>query len=140
MEKRFYYFAYGSNMNEQRMKSRCPSAVLVGKAVLPNFRLVERLYADVEPRTGHAVEGVVWAITKADVARLDGFEGVEQGVYIRRIQQVKIGGRMYKAMCYEMTPRTRLLRSGLPYPGDYRVLCSCGARTHGVADSFGKTA
>ena len=50
--KRFNYFAYGSNMDTARMLARCPGARLVGAATLPGFRLVERLYADVEPSAG----------------------------------------------------------------------------------------
>lgn len=138
MEKRFYYFAYGSNMHEPRMLARCPQARLVGKAVLKGFRLVERLYADVEPKAGGAVEGVLWTVSESDLLRLDSFEGVRTGVYRRRIRRVALGRRLCQALCYEMTPQTRRVREGRPYPDEYRSLCSEGAVGHGVADSFTK--
>lgn len=140
MEKRFNYFAYGSNMNEQRMLERCPGARLVGKATLAGYRLVERLYADVEPLSGKVVEGVLWTVTESDVYRLDGYEGVEHGIYARKVRRVRIGGRFCHALCYEMTPRTRRVRNGIPYPDKYREICSLGAQAHGVADLFTKTA
>ena len=33
------YFAYGSNMDPIQMKSRCPSAKVIGVAKLPHYRL-----------------------------------------------------------------------------------------------------
>ena len=43
-----FYFAYGSNMNPVRIRERIPQARLVGKAIIKGWRLVERLYADIE--------------------------------------------------------------------------------------------
>ena len=43
-----FYFAYGSNMNPDRIRERIPQARLVGKATIKGWRLVERLYADIE--------------------------------------------------------------------------------------------
>ena len=40
MEK-MYYLAYGSNLNVEQMKKRCPDAVVVGTAVLDGYRLME---------------------------------------------------------------------------------------------------
>ena len=37
--KRFY-LAYGSNLSLERMKSRCPDAVVLGTAVIPGYRLL----------------------------------------------------------------------------------------------------
>ena len=139
MEKRYNYFAYGSNMDTARMLARCPSARLVGKATLRGYRLVERLYADIEPAGGRVAEGVVWTVTAADLRRLDGFEGVGSGCYRRRVYTIVINGRTYGAYGYEMTPETRRVRDGRPYPDEYRRLCSRGACAHGVADSFGST-
>ena len=44
------YFAYGSNMNGARMRSRVPTARHVGTATLFGWRLAERLYTDIERR------------------------------------------------------------------------------------------
>lgn len=34
------YFAYGSNMDRQQMRGRCPGAVLLGTARLPGYRFI----------------------------------------------------------------------------------------------------
>ena len=34
-----FYIAYGSNLNLQQMKHRCPTAEVVGTAVLRNWKL-----------------------------------------------------------------------------------------------------
>ena len=44
----YLYFAYGSNMNPERIRQRIPDARPVGRATLKGWRLVERLYADIE--------------------------------------------------------------------------------------------
>ena len=51
-----FYFAYGSNMNPVRIRQRIPQARLVGKATIKGWRLVERLYADIERAKGRTVE------------------------------------------------------------------------------------
>ena len=37
-----YYFAYGSNMNLEQMKYRCPAAEVVENVRLENYRLAFR--------------------------------------------------------------------------------------------------
>ena len=44
----YAYFAYGSNLLPERLFQRCPTAVAYASAILPNYRLTERLYADVD--------------------------------------------------------------------------------------------
>jgi len=35
-----YYIAYGSNLNKEQMKSRCPDAVPVGTSEIKNYTLL----------------------------------------------------------------------------------------------------
>ena len=64
MEER-YYFAYGSNMNLEQMKYRCPAAEVVENVRLENYRLAFRGrapgngVATVLPEKGSCVEGVL---------------------------------------------------------------------------------
>lgn len=37
--KRFY-IAYGSNLNVRQMRMRCPDAVIIGTAFIPDYRLL----------------------------------------------------------------------------------------------------
>lgn len=83
------YFAYGSNMDEKRMRKRCPSAQFMSTARLPGFRLAFTRYsmnnrcgaADVLPEPGGAVWGVVYQIKEEDHAKLDKAEGVAVHAY-----------------------------------------------------------
>ena len=53
------YFAYGSNLNPKRITRRCPTAATFRTAKLRNYRLVERLYADIDYEEGTVVHGVL---------------------------------------------------------------------------------
>lgn len=72
-----YYFAYGSNMNLEQMKYRCPAAEVVENVRLENYRLAFRGrapgngVATVLPEKGSYVEGVLWKITEACEKSLD---------------------------------------------------------------------
>src|SRR5262245_39072831 len=79
------YFAYGANMDEQRVKAenRCPGARFIFNAVLPGYRLVFTRCndsgiagADVVVDPSSRVWGVVYDITEADRQRLDSREVV----------------------------------------------------------------
>ena len=88
-----YYFAYGSNMNLEQMKYRCPAAEVVENVRLENYRLAFRGrapgngVATVLPEKGSYVEGVLWKITEACEKSLDFYEGfpsfyVEKEVFV----------------------------------------------------------
>lgn len=81
------YFAYGSNMDWQQMRGRCPSARFVGRAVLPDYRLAFTRrsdargcgVADAVLEKGRCVWGVVYEISDLDVGGLDTPEGYRPG-------------------------------------------------------------
>jgi len=78
-----FYFAYGSNMNLDQMKQRCPESKLVGKAYLPNYKLGftrqsknwNSPVADALVSPGDEIWGVVYELTKNDIELLDIKEG-----------------------------------------------------------------
>ena len=75
-----YYLAYGSNLNREQMGYRCPNAQPVGTVQLESWRLIFRgsgtgNYLTIEPAPGYSVPVAVWAVTKADEAALDRYEG-----------------------------------------------------------------
>ncbi|MSQ09042.1 MAG: gamma-glutamylcyclotransferase [Dehalococcoidia bacterium] len=74
-----YYFAYGSNLHTGQMKERCPDSKQMGVCTLPEFRLVFRKYADVEPAEGCVVRGAVYRLSVADEENLDIYEGFPKG-------------------------------------------------------------
>jgi hypothetical protein len=75
-----YYFAFGRNVNQTVMLSntRCPEAILLGPALLHDFRFLidEKGYASVEPNKGMSVPGVLWCVSPEDFKRLDKREGL----------------------------------------------------------------
>ena len=92
------YFAYGSNLDGAQMRRRCPSARLVGAAILDGYRLgfagrsaswgggVATVVRDREGR----VPGLVWVVSADDLERLDRCEGHPFG-YRRKRLLVDIG-------------------------------------------------
>jgi len=117
----FLYFAYGSNMNPERIRQRIPDARPVGRATLRGWRLVERLYADIERSRGGRVEGVLYLVTRTELHRLDAYEGYPK-VYdcVRVVVHAELMGNRatrYRvpAFTYAMTERTRRERDGKPY-------------------------
>lgn len=81
--KRIVYFAYGSNLDRQQMARRCPSAMPMTGAVLPNHQLAFAGHsavwgggvATVRPKPGAHVNGMLYLLADTDLARLDQFEG-----------------------------------------------------------------
>lgn len=77
-----HYFAYGSNMNWQQMQRRCPSSRFVCVARLADYqfgitrhsRLRDCGTANVIPARDGEVWGIVYDVSDADLAALDGFE------------------------------------------------------------------
>ena len=74
-EKIKYYFAYGSNMNHQHMKFRCPKSKYVGTFELPGYKLVFRSVADLQQSDDESVLGALFEITQDCEKSLDKYEG-----------------------------------------------------------------
>lgn len=73
------YLAYGSNMDEGIMKSRCPNAKFLETGLLQDYRLMFKgeepnAYATIEEWEGYSVPYVLWEITEDDEKELDRFE------------------------------------------------------------------
>lgn len=88
--RRHRYFAYGSNLHRPQMAALAPSAVVVGPARLAGWELfvtghgVLSIRPAIRPAGADcAVLGLVWACSAADLAVLDRFEAVDEGLYER---------------------------------------------------------
>ena len=81
------YFAYGSNMQFDQMKERCPSARFETVARLRDYRLAFTRFsknrqcgvADIVPSKGPDVWGAVYEITETEISVLDRSEGYRPG-------------------------------------------------------------
>ena len=83
-----YCLAYGSNLNEERMKKRCPKAEVFGTSVIPGYRLLFKRsmtgsYATIEQDANCNVPVVVYKMTGDDEQKLDRFEGYPKYYYKR---------------------------------------------------------
>lgn len=101
------YFAYGSNLDIVRFLSRCPEAVIIGKAELPEYRLSfmtnnnKNIVANIGGDSNISVQGVIYELSKLDKKALDVFEGFPW-VY-SKIQVTAIhNGSEVKCFTYKM--------------------------------------
>jgi gamma-glutamylcyclotransferase len=130
------YFAYGSNLDEEQMKVRCPAARGLERARLADHRLAFTHYsnrwqggaADVVPERGAAVWGVVYAMGPDDFARLDpfesGYERVSLEVEMERARRMRVTSYSVREKGeYAPHPQylEKMLRWGARWrlPGDY---------------------
>ena len=90
MPKR-YYIAYGSNLNVEQMRHRCPDARVVGTATLEGWTLLFRgsktgSYLTIEPKEGSSVPVAVWEVSERDELHLDHYEGYPNFYYKKELE------------------------------------------------------
>ena len=77
------YFAYGSNLDPDQMRERCPAHQLVGVAMLRDHKLIFPLFSEdwgggvvsVQLSHGKDVWGVLYDLSEDDLRALDAHEG-----------------------------------------------------------------
>lgn len=94
------YFAYGSNLNLEQMKYRCPDAILIGPGILKNWVLKFRGPLDIEQSPGDYVEGALFSISESDLKALDRYEG-----YPRLYTRFKVRIGRQTAWVYSMNDK-----------------------------------
>ena len=85
------HFAYGSNLSPKFLKTHCPSAEFLMRAVLPNFRVEFRYFSNkrnrgissIIPYPGKLTRGVIYEVPEEEMEALDIVESVPQGLYVR---------------------------------------------------------
>ena len=122
MEKRFY-IAYGSNLNLQQMKYRCPTATVVGKSELVGYRLIFKgaptnAYATIEESTHDTVPVLIWELKPQDEKALDRYEGYPTFYYKKDIT-VEVEGTQVEAMVYIMNEKAQI---GMPSLSYYEII------------------
>ena len=109
------YIAYGSNLNVEQMKYRCPTATLVGTGILENCELDFRgmssqAFATIHPKEGEYVPVAYWEIDKTAEYALDVYEGYPR-FYGKQQIPITIDGKPQKALIYVMND---LATPGMP--------------------------
>ena len=101
-----FYIAYGSNLNLEQMKRRCPTAEVVGTAELKNWRLRFRggshsAVATIEREQGFTVPVLIWRIQPEDEVALNRYEGFPF-LYRKETLCLTVSGKRVRAMVYIM--------------------------------------
>ena len=132
-----WYFAYGSNMNPQRLAGRgirfVPEARAVG--MLDDYEMrptkVSGTYpgygaGNISPKQGSVVEGVLFRIPDADIEKLDIFESYPRQYTRKHVPVRTRDGRRIMAVTYMAQPDW--YREGLlPHP-EYWAHVLAGAK------------
>lgn len=122
MNKRLYV-AYGSNLNKEQMKYRCPTAKLYGTGEIENYELQfkgrqDSAFATIAPKEGSSVPVAVWEIQPRDELSLDRYEGYPSH-YFKQDIPVQLDGEEVNAMVYIMNLK---MNFGLPSPYYYQTV------------------
>ncbi len=128
------YFAYGSNMGEAVLRTRCPKARALGRARLPHhaFVLMRNGFASVCREPQSAVHGMLFDLALSDIAPLDRYEGLAQGLYTKAVQPiVRERGAAAQALLYLGTDT-----GGGPAPATYMEEIVATARDIGLPPAY----
>ncbi|MDW7978931.1 MAG: gamma-glutamylcyclotransferase family protein [Candidatus Caldarchaeum sp.] len=137
-----WYFAYGSNLDQEGMRRRVGGWYDLRPAVLRGFRLVFDVYssswkggvADVVEDENGVVYGAAYLLDEQQLEKLDKYEGVPH-LYHRRKVSVLVEGSAVDAFIYVgSSPRTALK----PSP-EYLSLMLKGLKKIGYGDDVIKT-
>ncbi len=106
------YFAYGSNMSQQRMKERGLAPISRESAKLAGYELVFNKkawkgdwgYANIQPKLNSVVEGALYQFPEEDLALLDKVEGFPKHYYRLKLV-VTVGSTAWiQAITYVAAP------------------------------------
>lgn len=104
---KIFYLAYGSNLNIQDMKKRCPSAKIIGTSILNNYHLVYKgsninaAYLTIEPQKKSIVPIGIYKLNKSDIKNLDYYEGYPL-LYSKKYILIKTNRTLKQALIYVM--------------------------------------
>lgn len=117
-----FYFAYGSNMNAERMRDRGMQVQAAVTGTLARYKLVFNKKASNKPgfavaniavHHNHRVEGIVYRLSdQREIEKMDRFEGVPRG-YSRDLFAIQTAGGSVPAWTYVANPAV-LVHDALP--------------------------
>ena len=146
-----HYFAYGSNLEPLQMRRRCPGHTVVGLAELRDHKLTFPLtshdwgggVASVAPAHVQSVWGMVFQLSDADLAELDGYEGYkgpgdQHNVYDRDTASVQLVRADDGSFARRLRPLIYIARPSNPSPPSRRYLdvILTGARHHKLPSEY----
>ncbi len=111
-----FYFAYGSNLDIEKMKIRCPDSEVLGIAILRDYEICFPIQsqmwkggvASIRAHQGALVQGLVYKVSESDILALDLYEefiepGHRDNLYEKiEIAVVLTGGDSLKVFAYQV--------------------------------------
>ena len=146
-----FYFAYGSNLDPDQMRSRCPDHHVVGLAALRDHRLIFPLFsnrwgggvASVQLHHGATVWGMLYELTEHDLDSLDEHEGFrahgdQDNVYDRDHVTVELVRPDDGSIPRRVRTYAYVARPSNPSPPSRRYLDALlkGARHHRLPEDY----
>lgn len=139
------YFAYGSNIDPERIRKRIGRIPPSQRARLPSYRLAFNkralnggVHANIMQEAKQEVWGVVYQCTHEEIDVLDQFEGVAGGHYRRERVSVKLeDGEVVDAITY-VAGDAFIYAEGRPSQEYLRHIIQ-GARQHGLSEEYVKS-
>jgi len=146
-----FYFAYGSNLDPEQMRRRCPGHAVIGMAELRDHRLTFPLtshdwgggVASVGVAHGSTVWGVAYDLTEADLSALDGYEhyvgpGNQHNLYDRESASVHLVRADDGSFPRRLQVWIYVARQANPSPPSRRYLEAVvrGARYHRLPEEY----
>lgn len=101
MSKKQLYIAYGSNINLEQMKYRCPHSKVVGTAEIKDYELEFRGVATIVPNKGASVPVLIWELDERDLPTLNKYEGYPR-LYRQEKMSFELDGKEVEGMAYLM--------------------------------------
>jgi len=136
-------FAYGSNMNANRLKQRVPSAIKICNASLPGYKFafnkrsndgsgkgnIQQTNVD-----GDTVAGVVFEINETEKPALDAVEGLGNGYNQTVVDLLDENGETFQAQVY-IADESAVDNALLPYDW-YKEFVVTGAEQNGLPPEY----
>lgn len=99
------YVAYGSNLNKEQMKKRCPKATIAGKGTAPDHDLVFNTVATLHERENAHTPVALWNMSDDDEKTMDVYEGFPHKYHKEQITVQLDNGKTVIGVAYIMNDR-----------------------------------
>lgn len=137
-----YYFAYGSNLDPERMKERTGIIRPEQRAFLPGYRFAFNkrgtggaIYANIVPCANSTVWGVLYSCSPEAVQKLDDYEGVAGGHYNQSTVTVHLdNGQHFNSVTY-VAGLDFICKEGKPQ-SEYLEHILIGGRAHHLPEEY----
>jgi len=145
------YFAFGSNLDPDQMRARCPAHKVVGLAALREHKLIFPIFstswgggvASLQLSHGRDVWGLLYELSDEDLHTLDGYEGFRgpgdaHNLYEREPVWVELTRPEDGSVPRRVKAAAYLAHTANPSPPSRRYMDAVikGARAHKLPDDY----